>query len=273
MLRDTKRALRNESIGMHRPLYDSEIVTGSTAAQQAHAARLWVDRVVIMLQEQGALFFTCLDFRFASQEGALCVELVCREVAQQTLVPMMLEGYVCLSSDEAFEKDVAEWRNRLRAKCQDHEIAIIDRPVLSTAARRMTNDPARGLVPIATAAEIERATEAVLPPSMEKVDVDGECFELADHGASDIPVWSQPCLLRGVPILNSKGFMLQLIESTSTQPMGGKLLLRLMDLSEDESIKLVRHAHTKTAIEMRVSIARGRGRTLLGAPAREMPMG
>lgn len=271
MSREMKRALRNETIAVHRPLYDSEIVTGSTAEQQAHAARLWVDQVSVMLQEQGALFFTCLDFRFTTQEGALSVELVCREVAQQSLMPMLLDGNVCLLGDEVFEKDVAEWRNRLRAICQDHEIAIIDRPVLSTAARRMTNDPTRGLVPIATADEISRATEAVLPPSMEKVEIDGERFELADHGASDIPVWSQPCVVRGIPILNSMGFMLQLIMSTPMQPSGGKLLLRLMDLTRDEAARLVQHAHSRTPLEMLVAIARGKGRTLLGAPVREMP--
>jgi hypothetical protein len=247
MSREMKRALRNETIAVHRPLYDSEIVTGSTAEQQAHAARLWVDQLSVMLQEQGALFFTCLDFRFTTQEGALSVELVCREVAQQSLMPMLLEGNVCLLGDEVFEKDVAEWRNRLRAICQDHEIAIIDRPVLSTAARRMTNDPKRGLVPIATADEIARATEAVLPPSMEMVDVDGERFELSDHGASSIPVWSQPCVVRGIPNLNSMGFMLQLVTSTPMQPSGGKLLLRLTDLTRDEAARLVQHRQSRCA--------------------------
>ena len=161
----------------------------------------------------------------------------------------------------------------MRAICQDHEIAIVDRPALSTAARRMTNDPTRGLVPIATAAEIARATEAILPPSMEKVDVDGERFELSDDGASSIPVWSQPCVVRGIPNLNSMGFMLQLIMSTPMQPSGGKLLLRLMDLTGDEPARLVQHAHARTPIEMRVAIAKGKGRTLLGTPVREMPSG
>lgn len=271
MSREMKRALRNETIAMHRPLYDSEIVAGSTAEQQAQAAKLWVDQVAVMLQEQGALFFTCLDFRFTTQEGSLSVDLVCREVAQQSLLPTLIGGYVCRSSEDAFEKEVAEWRRRLRAICQDHEIAIIDRPVLSTAARRMTNDPKRGLVPIATAAEIMRATEAVLPPSMERADVDGERFELSDRGASDIPVWGQPCMVRAIPILNSKGFMLQLIMSTPMQPSGGRLLLRLVDLTRDESTRLVQHAHARTPIEMLVAIARGKGRTLLGAPVREMP--
>lgn len=273
MSREMKRALRNETIAVHRPLYDSEIVAGSTAEQQAQAARLWVNEVAAMLQVQDELLFTCLDFRFAGQEGALSVELVCREVAQQSLLPTLLGGYVCRSSDDFFEKEVAEWRRRLRATCQDHEIVIIDRPALSTAARRMTNDPTRGLVPIATADEISRATEAVLPPSMEKVEIDGERFELADHGASGIPVWSQPCVVRGVPNLNSMGFMLHLITSTPMQPSGGKLLLRLTDMTLNESARLVQHAHARTPIEMRVAIARGKGRTLLGAPAREAPSG
>ncbi len=269
MSREMRRALRTETIAVHRPLYESEIVTGSTAEQQAHAARQWVEQVAAMLQEQGALFFTCLDFRFTSQEGALSLELVCREIEQQSLMPMLLEGYVCLSRDQVFEKDVEAWRDRLRAMCQDHEIAIIDRPALSTAARRMTNDPTRGLVPVATAAEIARATEAVLPPSMEKAEVDGERFELSDHGASGIPVWSQPCMVRGIPNLNSMGFILQLIMLTPMQPSGGKLLLRLTDLTGDEPARLAQHAHARTPIEMRVAIARGKGRTLLGAPARE----
>lgn len=273
MPREMKRALRSEAIAVHRPLYDSEIVTGSTAERQAQAARLWVDQVAAMLQGQGELFFTCLDFRFTSQEGTLSVELVCREVAQQSLLPTLLGGYVYQSSDDVFEKEVAEWRSRLRALCQDHEIAIIDRHALSTAARRMTNDPTRGLVPIATADEIARATESVLPPSMEKVDVDGERFELSDHGASGIPVWSQPCVVRGIPNLNSMGFMLHLIMSTPMQPSGGKLLLRLADMTLNESARLVQHAHARTPIEMRVAIARGKGRTLLGAPAREAPSG
>jgi hypothetical protein len=269
MPREMKRALRSETIAAHRPLYDSEIVAGSTAEQQAQAARLWVNKVAAMLQVQGELFFTCLDFRFAGQEGALSVELVCREVAQRSLLPTLLGGYVCRSSDDVFEKEVAEWRRRLRAVCQDHEIAIIDRPALSTAARRMTNDPKRGLVPIATAAEIVRATEAVLPPSMEKVDFDGERFELSDHGASDIPVWGQPCVVRGIPALNSKGFVLHLITSTPMQPSGGRLLLRLVDLTCDESARLIHHAHARTPVEMRVAVARGKGRTLLGAPVRQ----
>lgn len=273
MSREMRRALRTETIAVHRPFYESEILTGSTAEQQAHAARLWVDQVAAMLQEQGALFFTCLDFRFTCQEGALSVELVCREVAQQSLMPVLLEGYVCLSGDRLFEKDVEEWRNRLRAICQNHEIAIIDHPALSTAARRMTNDPVRGLVPIATAAEIARATEAVLPPSMEEGEVDGERFELSDHGVSGIPVWSQPCVVRGVPTLNTMGFMLKLIMSTPLQPSGGKLLLRLIDLTSDEAARLVQHAYSRTSIEMLVAIARGKGRTLLGAPAREAPSG
>ncbi|MBN9373542.1 MULTISPECIES: hypothetical protein [unclassified Hydrogenophaga] len=273
MSREMKRALRNETIAVHRPLYDSEIVAGSTAEQQAEAARLWVDQLAAMIQRQGELFFTCLDFRFTTQEGALSVELVCREVAQQSLMPMLLEGNICLSGDEVFAKEVAEWRLRLRAICQDHEIAIIDRPVVSTAARRMTNDPTRGLVPIATADDISRATEAVLPPSMEKVEIDGERFELADRGASDIPVWSQPCAIRGIPSLNRMGFLLHLITSTPMQPSGGRLLLRLVDLTREESARLVQHAHSRTPLEMLVAIARGKGRTLLGAPAREVSSG
>lgn len=273
MPRDMKRALRSETIAAHRPLYDSEIVAGSTAEQQAKAARLWVYEVAAMLQVQDELLFTCLDFRFAGQEGALSVELVCREVAQQSLLPTLLGGYVCRSSDDVFEKEVAEWRRRLRAVCQDHEIVMIDRPALSTAARRMTNDLKRGLVPIATADEIARATEAVLPPSMEMVDVDGERFELSDHGVSSIPVWSQPCVVRGIPNLNSMGFMLQLVTSTPMQPSGGKLLLRLTDLTRDEAARLVQHAHARSPIEMHISIARWKGRTLLGAPVREMLSG
>lgn len=266
MPREMKRALRSETIAAHRPLYDSEIVAGSTAEQQAKAARLWVYEVAAMLQVIDEPLFTCLDFRFAGQEGALSVELICREVAQKSLLPTLLGSYVCRSSDDVFEKEVAEWRRRLRAVCQDHEIVMIDRPALSTAARRMTKDPKRGLMPIATADEIARATEAVLPPSMEKVDVDGECFELSDHGASDIPVWGQPCVVRAIPALNSKGFVLHLVMSTPMQPSGGKLLLRLMDLTGEESARLVQHAHARTPIEMRVAIARGKGRTLLGAP-------
>lgn len=273
MSREMRRTLRTETIAVHRSLYDSEIVTGSTAEQQAHAARLWVDQVAAMVQEQGELFFTCLDFRFAAQEYTLGIELVCREVAQQSLLPMLLGGHVYQSTDDVFDKEVAAWRNRLRAICQDHEIAIIERPAISTAARRMTNDPTRGLVPVATAAEIARATEAILPPSMEKVDVDGERFELSDHGTNGIPVWSQPCVVRGVPNLNSMGFMLQLIMSPPTQPSGGKLLLRLVDLTGDEPARLVQHARARTPIEMCVSIARGKGRTLLGAPVREMRSG
>lgn len=273
MPREMKRALRSETIAAHRPLYDCEIVAGSTAEQQAKAARLWVYEVAAMLQVKDELLFTCLDFRFAGQEGALSVELICREVAQQSLLPTLLGSYVCRTSDDVFEKEVAEWRRRLRAVCQDHEIVVIDRPALSTAARRMTNDPKRGLVPIATAAEIMRATEAVLPPSMEKVEIDGERFELADHGASDIPVWSQPCAIRGIPSLNRMGFMLHLITSTPMQPSGGRLLLRLVDLTREESAHLIQHAHARTPIEMRVAVARGKGRTLLGAPARETPVG
>lgn len=188
-------------------------------------------------------------------------------------MPMLLEGNIRLSGDEVFAKEVAEWRNRLRAICQDHEIAIIDRPVLSTAARRMTNDPTRGLVPIATADEIARATEPVLPPTMEKVEIDGEGFELADRGASDIPVWSEPCAIRGIPSLNRMGFLLHLITSTPMQPSGGRLLLRLVDLTREESARLIQHAHARTPIEMLVAIARGKSRTLLGAPAREVSSG
>lgn len=273
MSREMRRALRTETIAVYRPHCDSEIVTGSTTEQQVQAARLWVDQVAVMLQGQGELFFTCLDFRFSAQEGTLNVELVCRELAQQSMLPTLLGGYAYQSSIDFFDKEVAEWRRRLRALCQDHEIAIVDRPALSTAARRMTKDPKRGFVPIATSAEIVRATEAVLPPSMEKADVDGERFELSDHGASGIPVWGQPCVVRAIPALNHKGFMLQVIMSTPMQPGGGKLLLRLVDLTGDESSRLVQHAHARTPIELRVSIARGKGRTLLGAPVREMRSG
>jgi len=267
MLRKETRRLRTKSIATLRPHHESRIVTASCALKQTEAAKEWIDEVsrLCLLGHDGP-FSTSLTFRFVPLEDAIGIEVVCQELEQLSLLPVALGHQV--DASEIFEVEVATWRDRLRSVLQDHEIAVLDRPALSTAANRLINDPVKGRVPVATADEIALAADSILPASIDATTAEGERFDLSAQGVLN-PVWEGSWTVRGLPAQDRRGFVLKLISVPPRFGGAKRLLLRTSDLTPEQSSYLAGQGNRRLPVELHVSIAKGASRyELLGAPRR-----